>query len=81
MALCRRSTVRLTMKVSAEPFGCDPDGNPRVIAVLLGSTQDRLVVWHSPQEYARLWAGVESASAKALTGPFERPPGPADGAN
>jgi hypothetical protein len=60
------------MKVSAEPFGCDADGNPRTIAVLLGGAHEGLVVWHSPQEYARLWAGVDRAAAKALAAPSDR---------
>ena len=59
------------MKVSAEPFGHDPDGNPRVIAIRLDGTHDGLVVWHSPQEYARLWAGVDRASSRALGKPFD----------
>ena len=59
------------MKVSAEPFGRDPDGNPRVIAVLLDGTHEGLVVWHSPQEYARLWAGVDRASSSSLGKPFD----------
>jgi hypothetical protein len=59
------------MKASTEPFGRDPDGNPRVIAVLLDGTHEGLVVWHSPQEYARLWAGVDRASSRALGKPFD----------
>ena len=59
------------MKVSAEPFGHDPDGNPRVIAVLLDGAHNGLVVWHSPQEYARLWAGVDRASSRTLGTPFD----------
>jgi hypothetical protein len=60
------------MRSSAAPFGYDPDGSPRTIAVLLNDTHEGVVVWHSPQEYVRLWAGVDRASAQALAEPLDR---------
>jgi hypothetical protein len=60
------------MRSTAAPFGYDPDGSPRTIAVLLGGAHEGVVVWHSPQEYQRLWAGVDRASAQALAEPLDR---------
>jgi hypothetical protein len=65
------------MKVSPAPFGYDADGNPRTIAVLLDGAHEGLVVWHSPQEYRRLWDGVDRACASALGKPSDEKNGSA----
>ena len=60
------------MKITPAPFGYDPHGNPRTIAVLLDGAHEGVVVWHSPQEYKRLWAGGDRDLARALGKPFDQ---------
>ena len=44
-------------------MGHDPDGNPRTIPV---KVDGGLVVWHSKQEYDRLWAGVDREACAVM---------------
>jgi hypothetical protein len=40
------------MNVDRAPFGQDPDGNARIVAVLLEGTHEGLVVWRDLWRYA-----------------------------
>lgn len=42
-----------------------------LIPVRLTGRHEGLVVMHTPEEYARLWQGVDREAADAITQPFE----------
>jgi hypothetical protein len=44
-------------------FGQDPDGNLRTVPVRL---DNGVVIWHSPQEYTRLWSGVDREACQLM---------------
>lgn len=47
-------------------LGHDPAGNARTVPVKVGGKHAGLVVWHSPEEYAALWRGVDREASAAL---------------